>query len=44
MLHQRIGVFAALPLGSLDRLSLQNKLREIGNTKDAGAESMTAAK
>ena len=30
MLHQRIGVFAALPLHSLDRLSLQSKLREIG--------------
>jgi protein-tyrosine-phosphatase len=30
MLSQRIGVFAALPLRSLDRLSLQNKLREIG--------------
>jgi arsenate reductase len=30
MLHQRIGVFASLPLGSLDRLTLQNKLREIG--------------
>jgi protein-tyrosine-phosphatase len=30
MLAQRIGVFAALPLHSLDRLSLQNRLREIG--------------
>jgi len=30
MLFQRIGVFTALPLRSLDRLSLQNKLREIG--------------
>jgi len=30
MLNQRIGVFRALPLRSLDRLSLQNKLREIG--------------
>ncbi len=30
MLFQRIGVFTALPLRSLDRLSLQNKLRDIG--------------
>jgi protein-tyrosine-phosphatase len=35
MLSQRIGVFAALPIRSLDKLSLQNKLHEIGhmNTK-----------
>ena len=38
MLHQRIGVFAALPLGSLDRLSLQKRLREIGGTEGAAAE------
>jgi arsenate reductase len=30
MLNQRIGIFTALPLRSLDQLSLQNKLREIG--------------
>ena len=30
MLHQRIGIFTALPMRSLDQLSLQNKLREIG--------------
>jgi arsenate reductase (thioredoxin) len=30
LLHQRIGVFTALPLRSLDRLSLQSKLRDIG--------------
>lgn len=30
MLSQRIGIFAALPIRSLDRLSLQQKLREIG--------------
>src|SRR5215471_16612731 len=30
MLHQRIAVFAALPIKSLDRLSLQAKLRDIG--------------
>jgi len=32
MLFQRIGVFTALPLRSLDQLTLQKKLREIGRT------------
>jgi arsenate reductase (thioredoxin) len=42
MLHRRIGVFTALPLRSLDNLSLQAKLRDIGRmgpiptTADAG--------
>ena len=31
MLFQRIGIFTALPIRSLDKLSLQNKLREIGH-------------
>ena len=35
MLHQRIGIFTALPLRSLDQLSLQNKLREIGRMEGA---------
>jgi protein-tyrosine-phosphatase len=35
MLHQRIGIFTALPIRSLDKLSLQNKLREIGRASDA---------
>jgi arsenate reductase len=35
MLNQRIGVFTALPLRSLDQLSLQTKLREIGRMSDA---------
>ena len=30
MLNQRIAIFTALPLHSLDRLTLQNKLKEIG--------------
>jgi arsenate reductase (thioredoxin) len=30
MLNQRIGIFTALPLRSLGRLTLQGKLREIG--------------
>jgi len=37
MLNVRIGIFAALPLRSLDRLSLQNKLREIGQIEGASA-------
>jgi arsenate reductase (thioredoxin) len=32
MLNQRIGIFTALPLRSLDKLSLQAKLNEIGRT------------
>ena len=32
MLHIRIGVFVNLPIKSLDKLSLQNRLREIGRT------------
>jgi protein-tyrosine-phosphatase len=36
-LNLRIGIFAALPLRSLDRLSLQNKLRDIGQMEGAAA-------
>jgi len=32
MLNNRIGIFASLPLDSLDRLSLRNRLDEIGRT------------
>ncbi len=32
MLYQRISIFTALPLRSLDQLTLQNKLKEIGHT------------
>jgi arsenate reductase (thioredoxin) len=39
MLRQRIGVFAALPIRSLDRLSLQRRLKEIGNVDDATANA-----
>jgi arsenate reductase len=35
MLNQRIAVFAALPIGSLDRLSLQSRLAEIGRMEGA---------
>jgi arsenate reductase (thioredoxin) len=37
MLHQRIGIFTALPLHAIDRLSLQNKLKEIGRIEGATA-------
>jgi arsenate reductase len=39
MLHQRIGVFTALPLRSLDQLSLRAKLKEIGRMADATAKT-----
>ena len=35
MLRQRIAAFAALPIKSLDRLSLQAKLRDIGRMEGA---------
>ena len=35
MLSQRIGVFAALPFRSLDRMSLQARLKEIGRLESA---------
>jgi arsenate reductase (thioredoxin) len=35
MLHQRIGVFTSLPIRSLDRLSLQRRLKEIGRMDSA---------
>ncbi len=39
MLSQRIGIFVSLPLASLDRLTLQNQLREIGRTAGATARA-----
>jgi len=41
MLAQRIGIFAALPVRSLDRLSLQAKLKEIGRMEGATAKVPT---
>ena len=32
MLHQRIGIFTALPIRSLDHLTLQNKIKDIGRS------------
>ena len=37
MLHRRIEVFVALPIRSLDQLSLQAKLKEIGRMEGATA-------
>ena len=39
MLNQRIGVFAALPLDALDRMSLKAKLDEIGHMARAPAKA-----
>jgi arsenate reductase len=38
LLNQRIGIFTALPLGSLDKLSLQGKLRDIGHLEGSAAK------
>ena len=38
MLYQRIGIFTNLPLSSLDRLSLQRRLDDIGRTKASKPE------
>ena len=35
MLHQRIGIFVALPMRSLDRLTLLSKLKDIGRISHA---------
>jgi arsenate reductase len=40
MLHQRIAVFAALPIKSLDTFSLQAKLKEIGRLDGATAKAV----
>jgi len=39
MLHQRIGVFTALPIRRLDQLGLQQRLREIGQMDGATAKA-----
>jgi len=39
MLHRRIGVFTALPIRSLDQLSLQQRLKEIGCMDGATAKA-----
>jgi arsenate reductase (thioredoxin) len=42
MLTNRINIFVSLPLRSLDALSLQNQLRTIGKTNDAGDPASAA--
>ncbi len=39
MLDRRIGIFVSLPLRSLDQLSLQRKLREIGRLGEVTAKA-----
>ena len=39
MLHQRIAVFASLPIRSLDALTLQQRLKEIGRMEGATAKA-----
>jgi arsenate reductase (thioredoxin) len=39
MLNQRIGIFVALPMRSLDQLSLQKRLQEIGRMGGATAKA-----
>jgi len=39
MLNQRIGIFTSLPLRSLDHLSLQKKLRDIGHMEGSTAKA-----
>ncbi|OKO71714.1 ArsR family transcriptional regulator [Bradyrhizobium sp. NAS80.1] len=42
MLNQRIAVFTALPLRSIDALSLQSRLREIGQMEGSTAKGTEA--
>jgi arsenate reductase len=42
LLNQRIGVFTALPLRSLDKLSLQGKLRDIGDMEGSTTRATEA--
>jgi arsenate reductase len=42
MLNQRIGIFVALPIRSLDKLSLTNRLKEIGRLEGATAKAAEA--
>jgi arsenate reductase len=43
MLNARVSIFVSLPLRSLDQLSLQKRIEEIGRTKDEGASPASAA-
>ncbi|TCT08405.1 protein tyrosine phosphatase [Tepidamorphus gemmatus] len=39
MMHQRISIFTSLPIASLDKLSLQKRLDEIGRNRDKAGET-----
>ena len=41
MLNQRIGIFVALPVTSLDRLTLGNRLKDIGRSAGATMKAQT---
>ena len=41
MLNQRIGLFAALPMASVDKMTLQNRLKEIGRSAGATHRAQT---
>jgi arsenate reductase len=41
MLERRVGIFTALPLRALDRLTLKNKLKDIGRMQEAKAAEPT---
>jgi arsenate reductase len=40
MMHQRIALFMALPIKSLDAMSLQQRLRDIGRMEDAATKAV----
>ena len=44
MLHQRIAIFVALPIRSLDQLSLQARLKDIGRMEGASAKAVEPAR
>ena len=43
MLKNRISIFVNLPMASLDRLSLQRRLTEIGERREASASARSLA-
>jgi len=42
MLNQRIGIFVALPIASIDRLALERRLKDIGRMEGATAKAAEA--
>ncbi len=39
MLERRISIFVSLPMGSIDKLTLQKRLTDIGTSADEGADA-----